>query len=415
MSLDFTFWKRKTPLSAKHAFIVLSVLMFFFSAQVSLNMYIDSSYLKSAIIATPSLSGSSIWSNPDHVIGALFTFASLITLIALISAPRILRRFGNYRWTLSILILHTALLLALSLSNSAWLIVPLFIVETALTSILYFNFDVFLEHYSKDENTGVIRGVFMAITSIAWLVPPFMAGIIVDHYGFSLIYLIGAILIVPTILLMMMYLRDFKDMHYDASALTLTPEETKRRPDISRILWVQFFLQFFYAWMIIYAPLYFHDVVGISYQDFGIIMSIALTAFVIFPTPQGWLADKLLGEKEMLIIGFFLMGISSFAVPYLASLKLSLWWWGALLFIGRAGASTVETMAEVYFFKQINGQNTSYIGYFRRARPLAFIIAPLLATVLLEFELVNLGGLFFILGVAMMIALYFPIYLKDTR
>lgn len=407
--------KRRTPLSAKHAFIVLSILMSFFSAQVSLNLYVDSSYLKSAIISTPSLATMKMWQNPDHMIGALYTVASIFTLLALISAPRILRRFGNYRWTLGILLVHTMLLIGLGLSNSAFLILPLFMVETALISILYFNFDVFLEHYSKNEDTGVIRGFIMAVTSIAWLVPPFFAGIIVDRFGFSLIYLTGAALIAPTILIMMRYLADFKDMHYDALPLLITHGESEKAKDIGRILWVQFFLQFFYAWMIIYAPLYFHDKLHISYQDFGMILTIALTAFVIFPTPQGWLADKIMGEKEMLVIGFFLMGITSLAIPYFATTNISLWGWGALLFVGRTGASTVETMAEVYFFKKIDGRNTSYIGYFRRARPMAFIIAPLLASVLLEFDVLELQGLFYVLGFVMMIALYFPLRLHDTR
>ncbi len=413
--MSFAFWKRNTPLSAKHAFIVLSVLMFFFSAQVSLNMYVDSSYLKSTILATPSLSGSSLWSNPDHVIGALYTLASLFTLLGLLAAPKILRRFGNYKWTLSILIIHIMLLLGLAFSNSAWLVIPLFMVESALVSILYFNFDIFLEHYSKDENTGVIRGIFIAVSSIAWFMPPFFAGIIVDNYGFSLVYLTGALLVIPTVIIMMMYLSGFKDMRYDAPSSHVSLTEKKKKPDISRILWVQFFLQFFYAWMIIYAPLYFHDVIGISYQDFGMILAIALTAFVIFPTPQGWLADKLLGEKEMLVIGFFLMGISCLAIPYLATYQPNLWWWAALLFIGRTGASTVETMAEVYFFKKIDGHDASYIGDFRRIRPLAFMLAPLLATALLEFEFINLGGLFVVLGFVMLIALYFPIHLHDTK
>ena len=410
-----SFLKRRTPLSAKHAFIVLSVLMSFFSAQVSLSLYVDSSYLKNAILSTPSLASMKIWADPDHLIGALYTLASLFTLLGLITAPRILRRFGNYRWTLGILIVHTALLVGLGLSNSAYLILALFMVETALISVLYFNFDVFLEHYSKNEDTGVIRGFIMAVTSIAWLIPPFFAGIIVDRYGFSLIYLTGAILIAPTILIMMRYLYDFKDMHYDALPLMVTHGETEKAKDIGRILWVQFFLQFFYAWMIIYAPLYFHDKLHISYQDFGMILTIALTAFVIFPTPQGWLADRILGEKEMLVIGFFLMGITSLAIPYFSDQGLGLWAWGALLFVGRTGASTVETMAEVYFFKQIDGRNTSYIGYFRRARPLAFIIAPLLASVLLEFGALELRGLFYVLGFVMMIALYFPLRLHDTK
>jgi MFS family permease len=413
--MSFAFWKRGTPLSAKHAFIILSILMFFFSAQVSLDMYVDSSYLKSTILTTPGFADTHAWMNPDNVIGALYTVASFITLLGLILAPRILRRFGNYKWTLSILIVHMLLLLGLAFSNTAWLVIPLFMVESALTSILYFNFDVFLEHYSKDENTGVIRGIFIAVSSIAWFTPPFFAGIIVDHYGFSLIYLTGALLIIPTVIIMVLYMSGFKDMRYDAKTIALTPSDEKRKPDVARILWVQFFLQFFYAWMIIYAPLYFHDVVGVSYQDFGMIMAVALTAFVIFPTPQGWLADKLLGEKEMLVIGFFLMGISCLAIPYLASFHLGLWWWAALLFIGRSGASTVETMAEVYFFKQIDGHNASYIGSFRRTRPMAFIVAPLLATALLQFKAVDMGGLFILLGLIMLIALYFPIGLKDTR
>lgn len=413
--MSFAFWKRGTPLSAKHAFIILSILMFFFSAQVSLDMYVDSSYLKSTILTTPGFADTHAWMNPDNVIGALYTVASFITLLGLILAPRILRRFGNYKWTLSILIVHMLLLLGLAFSKTAWLVIPLFMVESALTSILYFNFDVFLEHYSKDENTGVIRGIFIAISSIAWFTPPFFAGIIVDHYGFSLIYLTGALLIIPTVIIMVLYMSGFKDMSYDARTIALSPSEEKRKPDVARILWVQFFLQFFYAWMIIYAPIYFHDVVGVSYQDFGMIMAIALTAFVIFPTPQGWLADKLLGEKEMLVIGFFLMGISCVAIPYLASFHLGLWWWAALLFVGRTGASTVETMAEVYFFKQIDGHNASYIGSFRRTRPLAFIVAPLLATALLQFEAIELGGLFVLLGFIMLIALYFPIGLKDTK
>ena len=261
----------------------------------------------------------------------------------------------------------------------------------------------------------MIRGVFNAITSIAWLVPPFAAGIIVDHYGFSLVYLTGAALVLPTIFIMMRYLKDFKDMHYDAGPLLPTHSFSEKKPDISRILWVQFFLQIFYALMIIYAPIYFHDYLHISYEEIGVMISIALTAFVIFPTPEGWLADKVIGEKEMLLVGFFLMGITSLAIPYFSTFALGIGWWGALLFIGRTGASTVETMAEVYFFKQIDGHNASYIGYFRRMRPLAFIAAPLLVSLLLEFGVIQLPELFYLLGFAMLLALYFPLRIKDTK
>ena len=409
------FLKSSTPLSDKHAFIVLSVIMSISSAQISLNTYIDSLFLSQVISESSTLSAISIWKNPDDMVGALYTLASLITLLTFFVAPRILRRFGNYRWTLGIMIAQVITLLGLALFGSIWLIIPLFILEATLVSILYYNFDIFLERYSKDEYTGIIRGIIKALTAIAWLIPPFISGVIVEKFGFSLVYLTGAAMLTPAILIMMRYLSDFTDMHYDRSQIFLSSLAKKTHPDIPRIYWVNFFLQFFYAWMIIYAPIYFHNTLGISYQDFGMILTIALTAFVIFPSPEGFLADRVWGEKEMLIIGFLLMGATSFIIPYFSDAQISLWWWAALLFVGRVGAATVEGMSETYFFKQIDGRDVSLIGYFRRARPVAYIVAPLLASILLGFEFITMRELFYILGFIMFIALYFPLRLKDTK
>ena len=409
------FFKLHTPLSAKTALVILSALMFFFSAQVSLTIYVDSSYLASTIASTPSMTAMQLWDNPERMVGALYTFASLITLLALLYAPRILRRVGNYHWTLSALILHVLILLGLAMSNTAWLIIPLFMVEAALISILYFNLDIFIERYSNDAKMGTIRGFFMVIGSIAWISPPFFAGIILDKFGFQLVYLVGAAIVIPTVFLMIRYFSNFQDLSYADAPLFTTKEDKARHPDIHRILMANFFLQFFYAWMIIYAPLYFHNHLGVSYQDFGIMLTIALSAFVIFPYPAGWIADKFLGEKELLVGGFFLMATTSALVPMLGNINAGIPLFAFLLFIGRTGASIVETMSETYFFKQIDGKSAGLIGHFRRSRPLAFIVAPITASILLEFGLIDMGDLFYLLAGIMVIAMYFPFRLKDTR
>ncbi len=406
--------KRSTPLSAKHAFIALSVLVFFLSTQVSLTTYIDSSYLTHTILGTPSLAHMRLWQNPDQLVGALYTFASLVTIFLLVTLPKILRRIGNYRFTLGALILHTLFLLGLGIFNSAWLIIPIFMIEASLISSLYFNLDVFLEHYSNDKETGLIRGTFMTVGSMAWLFPPFLGGYIVEHFGFSFAYLIGAAIILPTILLMMRYFSEFEDLEYDPSPLIMSKETAKTYPNVARILWSAFFVQCFYSWMIIYAPIYFHNNLGMTYEEFGMILMAALTAFVIFPAPLGWLADHILGEKELLVTGFFLMSLTSFAIPYVAELHVGMWWWALLLFIGRSGSATVDSMVETYFFKQIDGHDAAIIGYYRRARPMAFIVAPLLASILLGTNIITFTQLFTILGFVMLIAMYTPLRLKDT-
>ena len=407
--------KSNTPLSARAAFIALSAVTFFFSAQVSLTIYIDSSFLKDRVLATPSMNTMSVWQDPEHFVGAIYTLASLITLFALLYAPRILRKVGNYRWTISVLILHAILLFALSLFSSAWLVIPLFVVEAALISILYFNIDVFLERYSKDATTGAVRGLFLMIGSIAWLLPPMFAGQIIDASGFSTVYFVAAVLMLPTIFIMMRYFSNFQDLKYDDASLFMTRAQSKAHPDIGNILITNFFMHFFYAWMVIYTPLYLHNHIGFSYQQIGLMLTAALTAFVIFPYPTGRIADKYIGEKELLVGGFLLMATTSAILPYLPNASSGILLWVIVLFFGRAGAATVETMTESYFFKKIDGHNAGLIGYFRRSRPLAFIAAPVLASLLLQLNIVHIEGLFTILAALMLVAIYFPLQLTDTK
>jgi MFS family permease len=388
--------------------------MFFFSAQISLTIYVDSSFLKDAIAGTPSLRGMKIFENPEHTVGAIYVLASLMTIFALFLAPRVLRRIGNYRATLAAFVAHIAMLLLLSATKNGLLIIPFFVVEAALMSLLYFNFDIFLERFSKDEHTGVIRGIFLTVGSISWLIPPMIAGNIVENYGYSLVYFSGAVLLVPALFLLVYYMKDFHDLTYDDAPLLPSRADISRNPDVWYGLGCTFFLQFFYAWMIIYAPIFMHDHLGFTWTDIGFMLTLALTPFVLLPSPLGWLADNLIGEKELLTLGFLLMAITSFLIPGLAQQSSAFMIWVIVLFVGRSGAATVESMSETYFFKKIDGHDAGLMGYFRRMRPMAYIVASLLASILFQFDWFSFDMLFSVLGVVMLLALYFPLRLKDT-
>jgi hypothetical protein len=95
----------------------------------------------------------------------------------------------------------------------------------------------------------------------------------------------------------------------------------------------------------------------------------------------------------------------------LSSLRL----WALTLFLGRAGACTADTMSETYYFKKIDGRNAQLIGYFRRTRPLAYVIAPITASILLESGVVSIAQLFYLLAALMIVALHFVSELKDTK
>ena len=89
------------------------------------------------------------------------------------------------------------------------------------------------------------------------------------------------------------------------------------------------------------------------------------------------------------------------------------WIWAIILFTTRVGASAVNIMSESYFFKNVNDSNANIISFFRMTGPIAYTIAPLLASFLLLF--IKFQFIFLILGLIMLFSLKYSLTLKDTK
>jgi len=163
--------------------------------------------------------------------------------------------------------------------------------------------------------------------------------------------------------------------------------------------------------MIIYTPVYLSKYIGFSWGEIGIMFTIMLLPFALFELPIGKLADKKYGEKEILTIGLVIMGLSTIVMSFVFVKSFLLW--TVLLFITRTGASFVEITSDSFFFKQVNTTNTDEISIYRTTRPLAFIIAPLIATLALQF--VPYHYIFLIVGIIVILATHWSLGLKDTR
>tara|TARA_Y100000031_G_scaffold104660_1_gene115116 strand:- start:54 stop:545 length:492 start_codon:yes stop_codon:yes gene_type:complete len=163
--------------------------------------------------------------------------------------------------------------------------------------------------------------------------------------------------------------------------------------------------------MVIYMPIYLNQHIGFSWPEIGIIFTIMLLPFVLFEYPLGRLADTKIGEKEILIIGFIILIFSTAFIPFMNTTSLIPW--AILLFITRVGASFAEITTESYFFKHVDGTDTSTISLFRITRPVSYIVGPLIATIGLFF--LNIQYIFLILAVVLLFGLYFSFKIKDTK
>ena len=184
-----------------------------------------------------------------------------------------------------------------------------------------------------------------------------------------------------------------------------------KNKDLKYSILAQFILQFFYAWVVIYLPLYMITEIGFDWQTLGFLFTIMLLPFMIFELPVGWIADHKYGEKEFMIFGFIAMSLA--AALLTLTYEKTFIVWAVLLFFSRFGASFVEVTNESYFFKQVKSDDSDLISLFRMTRPFAYILAPLIATISLSF--LSFGATFWVLGSITLLGSMCAYRITDTR
>lgn len=376
---------------------VIYILGFLFALHATLPIYINSSFL--TLISA------------EKFVGIIYSIGSAATILSFFAIPFILRKFGGYKTAIFFVLLEALSLIALASLNSVSLLILFFITSLVAISIIGFTIDLFLESVSSDNKTGKIRGVFLTSVNMAWIISPLITSFILTDSDYWKIYMAAGALLLPVLFIIKHNLKNFKDKNYNKIPFLITLKGIWASKDIRNVFMISFLMQFFFAWMVIYTPLYLHNQIGFDWGEIGILFSIMLLPYVLTELPLGKIADDKLGEKEIMSIGFIIMAISTGVISFLSNGNFFLWM--AILFITRIGASMVEIMSETYFFKKTNASQMEIVSMFRTTKPLAYIIAPIGATILFSF--IEFKYIFIVLGFLMFYGLRFSLALRDTK
>jgi MFS family permease len=300
--------------------------------------------------------------------------------------------------------------------GAAILVMSLFVLHQAAEFIIYFCMDVSLESETKEESTtGRKRGVYLTMQNIAWVISPVVVSFLISgsnsnisRFTFSNVYFVSGVALAAFFLIVLFTFRDVVPSPSNSSILgSLRSVEDK---DTLRALAVQFFLNFYYAWMVIYLPLLLGIEIGFEWSTIAFLLTVMLLPFLLFELPAGYLADKKYGEKETMVLGFIILVLSTAIIPFIHTRSFFLW--ATILFITRVGASLIEIMVETYFFKHVRSVDSAQISLFRITRSVAFLIAPIVAIPVIS--LTSFGGSFFFLAIISLFGLLF-IPKKDTK
>lgn len=363
--------------------------------------YINSSFLEQFISAAG--------------VGTIYTVGSALSVLIFLFISRVLHRVGNFKLTLTLLILDLLAVTGMAFSDSLREAIPLFLVHLISVPLIIFNIDVFMEEQigNNEGTTGSRRGLLLTLTSIIGAVSPLVSSLLIDGEtnSFTNAYLLSASTLVPVIVIMIFFFRNFNDPKYNEIDLFSAIRTFWRRSNIRYVFLAHFTLQMFFMAMVVYTPLYLTKTIGLSWAEFGIVMFFAQFAYVILEYPIGIIADKYIGEKEMMGFGFLIIAISTSWMSFVMIPSILVW--SIIMFTTRIGASLVEVTTESYFFKQTKSSDAQVISFFRITRPLAYVLGALLASLSLLFLPFNL--LFIVFALLMIPAMFFTLNIEDTK
>jgi MFS family permease len=401
------------PEEKKWMLFYIYLVTFLASIGFALIIYINSSFLQKFI--------------SNEYVGAVFSVGSLLTLFTLTKMPRILKRIGHLKMMLGILAIETTAIFSIAMidfyssllnvttDESLYLKVSVFailffLIFSVSAVLLRFSLDLYLEKYSINEETGKNRGIFLTTMNLAIAISPYVVGKILTNGDFWRVYLLSSIIFIPAILITTKKLRAVPDVEYNDVHFLLGLKKIWHNRDIKSIFLTNFLLELFYSLVTIYVPIYMFKIMGFSWENIGTIFSISLISFVVLQLPLGKIADAWIGEKEILTAGLIIAGSSTIAMAFINNPSFYLW--ATVLFSARVGAAAIEIMNETYFFKKVSSKDSDIISFFRNASPLAYIIGPTTASIIVYF--LDFKYLFIILGAVMICGIRYSLAIKDT-
>lgn len=360
----------------------------------------------------------------DTGVSFVYAIGAILNISLFLKAPKLLRRYGLLNMTTGLALLEIAALVTLAFPTHPAILVLAFFAHTAAAPILIYCMDMFLEQYGPKEETGAMRGMFLTMWNVPPIITPFIAGLIIGstsvaahsgrllsdlhETGFWKIYLISAAFLIPFIIILRANFRGKRDLAYPDMNIKDTILHFLKHKNIFDVFVDRILLNLYFAWNVVYLPIYLHEFIGFSWNEVGVLISVMLLPFVLLQGRIGKMQDQHAQEKPLLIAGFLIIALGTIIQPFIV--VKSLVPWAIVLFITHIGASFVEVSSESYFFKHVSPTNSGFISLFRMTRTLPYIVLPPIITLILAF--LPFGYMFLVLGLIMLLGIRYAFLIR---
>ena len=347
-------------------------------------------------------------------VSTLFMLGSVLTLFASLRFTKYLRRFHTYRFVLTVVISDILATLALILTTNPYLLGIAFLLHFCFQSLILICLNVFIETFTNHAQAGAVRGIFLTLLNFGILIAPFFGGAILSMtHSFTILYTVAAFTLVPFIFFLRRFMYHAPDPVYHSIDILRALSHAWGNKNLRGAFVAVFLLECFYAFMVIYFPIYIVNI-GVPLLTYlTAIVPISLIPLVVLPYELGIIADKKLGEKELLIFGLLVTAASVLTMAVLTTTVTIIWI--IVLVISRVGAASIETMVYTYFYKKIGPDDVSLTAAFTNMRSTATIVMTAVSILLAPLLITHPQLIFILLALALLYGVTYILPIRDTR
>jgi MFS family permease len=257
-------------------------------------------------------------------IGFFYSVVYVVTLGILFFLQPIVKRLGIAETLLFFLVASILLvtLLTVLTPSVGTIFVLLFFIINAL--IIWALFDVLLEEFSRESETGRIRGLGLTLMNLGVLLAPLASTLVLEEYSFSGVFLLTLVFYCLLFLFCLVAFRDIPKQVLPQVSFWHALSVMRVRPALWHAYILSFALYFFYAVMIIYMPLYLLEQ-GFTWPEIGTMFTIMLLPFLFVEYPLGYLADKKRNERTVLLLALAISVVTTIGMALLNGSSFLVW------------------------------------------------------------------------------------------
>jgi len=313
-------------------------------------------------------------------VSLFYLCAYAVVIIILLNLYKLVRAWGKKNIFLLAITGRTLLMAVLFFSHQTTLNLLGAMAYVVCAYLTYVCLDMILESFSRDQSTGRTRGLNLTLASWGFIFGPFISTTLLAKLGFTGLFLILALF---NLAILFFSIIKMPETGHDKLIRKTAYEILSRawqQKNILRIYYISFALEFFYALIIIYTPLYLRSL-GLSWQQIGYAFTIMLIPFLIMEYPIGLMADKKKNETRLIRIFLTILIFFTTAIFFIHSKEV--WLWATILLGTRIGAAGLDVLRDIYFYKRVNGADVDLIDFYRTACPLAVLVGAAIASLTL--------------------------------